>query len=262
MRLFLAALQRKGRDIDLTRSEGMSPIAVSRADLEHDLDICLADMTPDEISNLRPLAYRHRAALAQQPLFVKVHDQYGQTASGEPLFPPEITLGCLHIVRDPRDVCLSLAAHNRRSIDHAIKVLGRPSRSALGDTKSQVEEERGTWSTHTLSWQSAPLRRLTLRYEDLLADPTSCFTDVARFCGLDALPEDIATAVELTDFARLAAKEAESGFAERPDGMERFFRAGTTGQWRTVLTPEQIRQIETDHALVMGRLGYEFVSNA
>ncbi len=259
MRLFLATLQGEGADVDLDRMDGTASIAVSRAELQRDLDICLADMSREEISDLRPLAYRGRAKAATRPIFLKVHDHYALTASGDAMFPPDVTAGCLHIVRDPRDVCISLAAHNGVSIDRAIKQMGRPS-YITGKKRNQTPENRGTWSVHAESWLAAPIRRLTLRYEDLLADPIARFTDVARFCGLSDALLDIAKAVELTDFQRLAAKEAEQGFSERPEHMERFFRSGAAGQWRETLSSEQIARIESDHKHAMLKLGYALVS--
>ncbi len=119
-----------------------------------------------------------------------------------------------------------------------------------------MTEQRGSWSEHATSWLQSPLRRLTLRYEDLVANPVAAFTALTDFCGLGQSTQDIARAIAATDFARLAAQEAERGFRERPAGMERFFRAGRAGQWRDALSPLQLARIEQDHGVVMRRLGY------
>jgi len=261
VRLVLASLQRGGQDVDLNKMDGAAGIASSRADLERDLDICLADMTPEEISDLRPLAYRGRAKAMNSLIFVKVHDRYGATASGEVLFPPEITSGCLHIVRDPRDVCTSYAAHIGVSVDRAIEIMGKASLAGQRGVRKQTLEDRGSWSSHAASWLSAPVRRLTIRYEDLLADPLRRFIEAAAFCGLEATPAVIASAVEANEFSRLAARENQAGFRERPVGMERFFRSGLAGQWREALSEAQIRRIEGDHGEMMLRLGYELASS-
>jgi hypothetical protein len=98
--------------------------------------------------------------------------------------------------------------------------------------------------------------RLVVRYEDLLADPSTTLAGVAKFCGFEATPAAIAAAVENSDFSRLSDREAESGFLERPAGMARFFRTGRAGNWRTELSPDQIRTIEDDHGAIMRRFGY------
>jgi aryl sulfotransferase len=257
MRLVLATLTNGGREVELDRMQGASSSANDRWSLERDLHICLADMTPAEISALRPLAYRSRVGLAPRRIFLKVHDHFGPAASGEPLFPPEVTLGCLHIVRDPRDVCVSLAAHSTISIDEAIERMGKSWRTSLSGAKTQTSEDWGSWSTHAVSWLEAPVWRKTLRYEDMIADPLGSFAAVADFCMLDVAPSAIAEAVALNDFSRLAVKEAKTGFRERPANMERFFRAGSAGQWREQLSLDQIRRIESTHGAVMRQMGYE-----
>ncbi len=91
------------------------------------LGIRMADLSPDEVMNLRPLAYRRLAEVSGgPPLLLKIHDRWCTTPSGVPLFPPEVTSGCVHVVRDPRDVCLSLAAHNGTDIDRAIAQMADP----------------------------------------------------------------------------------------------------------------------------------------
>jgi hypothetical protein len=225
--------------------------------IERHLDLNIADLSWEEAAELRPLAYRAMAKSPGGPLVMKVHDSYGVTPSGVPLFPVEATFACVHLVRDPRDVCLSLAAHNGASIDKTIASFGNPKTVTSTDNVHQIHERRGSWSSHTESWLAAPFFRLTVRYEDMVADPVRHLGAIARHCGFDATPDAIKRAAVASDFSKLAAQEASSGFRERPDHMERFFRAGTKGQWRHALTREQIARIEQDHGAMMQRFGYE-----
>ena len=262
VRLFLEAL-RNDKDVDLVEMDGASAIASSRTLLGRFLDIDLADLSPDEVTDLRPLAYRAMArTIAVAPFIVKVHDQFGATPSGDVLFPPEAAGGCIHLVRDPRDVCLSLAAHDGISLDLAIRRMGDRDLATSRDSRrgrQQVREYRGAWSDHCASWLAAPMPRLTVRYEDMVAEPRTAMGAIARFCGLDLGEAAVAMAVERTEFNRLAAREAETGFRERLDHMPRFFRSGRTQQWREALTAEQIEQVERDHGGMMRRLGYDLV---
>ena len=52
------------------------------------------------------------------------------------------------------------------------------------------------------------------------------------------------------------AQEEQDGFRERPEQSERFFRDGRSGQWRDVLSAQQVARIVRDHAEQMGRFGY------
>jgi hypothetical protein len=255
VRLFLAAL-RRGAEVDLASMEGTFLMASGRFMIERHLDIGLADLSWQEAAELRPLAYRAMARAAAGPLIMKTHDLRGATPSGAALFPPDATWGCVHLVRDPRDVCLSLAAHMDATVDAAIAEMG-DARSASGPaSKAQVREFRGSWTTHGESWLTAPFRRLTLRYEDMVADPLANLAAIARFCCFETAPEAVAAAAAATEFSRLAAREGESGFGERLSETSRFFRSGTAGQWRDALSPAQIARIEQDHCGLMRRFGY------
>jgi hypothetical protein len=259
VRLFLSAL-RTGNEVDLERIEGTAGIANGRALLERHLDLNLADLSWEETAELRPVAYRAIAKMPSGPVIMKVHDSHGTTPAGVPLFPAEATSGCVHLVRDPRDVCLSLAAHNGVSIDKAIASLGNPKAATEATNMTQVMEHRGSWSSHGESWLAAPFRRMTVRYEDMVAEPVVHLDAIARFCGIEAAPEAMARAVAAAEFSKLAAQEAAAGFRERPKNMARFFRAGKAEQWRDVLAPEQIERIEQDHGALMRRLGYALVA--
>lgn len=62
--------------------------------------------------------------------------------------------------------------------------------------------------------------------------------------------------MEVTRFDRLQAQETETGFREKSQHSERFFRKGRAGGWKTDVPPELVAQIERDHGAVMRRLGY------
>lgn len=257
VRLFLAAM---GRVPDLKTMVGTARGASARSTLQQALDLSFEGLSPSEVDCLRPLAYRHLAARNDgRPLLFKAHDQYRLTPAGEPLFPPDISRGCLHVVRDPRDVCLSLAAHCAVTVDRAIAIMAGlemapTSRSAAA--RGITSEFWGSWSEHAQSWLNAPMSRLILRYEDMLSDPVRSFAAAAQFCGLEGTAQELAGAVERTRFQELATQEAANGFLERPAALPRFFRVGQAGQWRTALSPAQQTRIERDHGVLMARLTY------
>ena len=55
---------------------------------------------------------------------------------------------------------------------------------------------------------------------------------------------------------RLKEQEAKAGFQEKPKTAEKFFREGRAGQWRELLSRNQIRRIMADHGEQMARFGY------
>ena len=54
-------------------------------------------------------------------------------------------------------------------------------------------------------------------------------------------------------------EEQVGGFAEKPEGCERFFRSGRTGEGAEQLSIEQRRRLAKGLAEVMQRFGYEGV---
>jgi hypothetical protein len=120
-----------------------------------------------------------------------------------------------------------------------------------------VYEALSTWSIHVKSWtQRSHGKLLVVRYEDLLADPYGEFGKIARKLGITTEEARIRRAVEHASFKTLQQMERETGFIERSDFSEKFFRSGRSGAWKDALTPEQAKRIERDHCEQMVRFGY------
>ena len=225
-------------------------------------DVCgfdTADLRQDEIENLRPEVYRWTSTETETG-FHKIHDAYRITASGRLLVDDVATRGAICVIRNPLDVAPSYANHRGCSIDEAIGHMADPdhalarSDQALSD---QLLQFMGTWSYHVTSWVDAPdLNLLTLRYEDMHADPVGTFGKVVRFLELEQDEERLERAIAFSRFDVVAAQEARSGFRERPARTERFFRKGHAGDWRTSLNDDQVSRIIRDHGAVMQRFGY------
>lgn len=259
LRLFLESLAVGGKTVDINARSASGRHAALRSEFDRILDIESADLTDDEIARARPLQYEIEAREAKSPLLRKVHDAWGFTPAGEPLFPPTLTLGAVYLVRDPRDVAVSLAHHNSQTVDQAIAYMDNAKtlmESARRRIPQQLPQRLPRWSGHVESWLDAPIRLLTLKYEDMLAEPVAQLGEAARFLGFDAGPDVVKAAVSSVSFERLRAAEEADGFAERPPGMTRFFRQGITGGWRDSLTPDQAARIEDAHGPVMRKLGY------
>lgn len=260
LRSFLAAYGDVDAQVDLNAME--STIAASRIRLDDALGIETADLLPNEIRELLPIGLREWARTPGTPRFVKVHDACGLTRDGACIFPQDATHGVIHLVRDPRDIVVSLRHHRGSTVEAEIKRLNDPQEWVAKGHRgvgAQVPQFLGDWTTHTRSWLEAPLRRLTLRYEDMLADPIGCFRQIVQFCHMPLDEAHLAQAVAATSFASLKAKEAAQGFRERPsDATAPFFREGRAGGWKDVLTPAQADAIVTAHGDMMRQFGYAF----
>lgn len=275
-RLLLANLSAKdGKPVDINALWGRSGIASARAPFDYLLLIDSGLLTHDEADALRPRVYEELASGAQDdeydepqaapPIhFVKVHDAYTLTPKGEPLLAGRRGAeAAIVIVRDPRGVAPSLAAHHGGNIDNAVAFM--KSTKAMycgreGRQDNQLRQRFPGWGGHIASWlDQTDIPVHLVRYEDLTADTAGTLRRALAFVGEPADAQDIARAVEFAAFARLQEQEREKGFREapRPGPHGQFFRRGKAGGWREELTPEQVARIEAEHGPMMLRLGYE-----
>jgi hypothetical protein len=275
-RMLVANLRAKdGKPADINDLPERGGIASGRAPFDYLSLIDSGLLTHDEIDCLRPRIYEELASGADDdeydkpedtpPVrFIKVHDAYTLTPSGEPLLAGRRgAAGAIVIARDPRDVAPSLANHNRTSIDEAIGFMGDAKATFCGKSgrlHSQLRQQLPDWSGWLESWlgqDDIPVH--LIRYEDMKADTLGTFRRALDFAGRAASDDDIRRAVSYADFAELRRQEEEKGFSElpRPGAGGKFFRRGDAGAWREELSAEQVARIEAAHAAMMQRLGYE-----
>lgn len=234
-------------------------IASSRALFDDLVGAPSSLMRPDEITASRPGAFRALAAISPLPLFIKVHDAFATDWAGQE--PAAYCQGALYILRDPRDVAASMAAHFDMDLDAAIAAMAEPSMeiSVAGFRGArQFPQRLGTWSEHVVSWVDQDrVPSLMIRYEDLSTRPVETLACVADRLGLPTETEALEEAVAAMQFDRLARAEAEAGFHGRRGSAAPFFRQGRAGSWREALSPTQAARIEAAHSEVMRRFDYE-----
>jgi aryl sulfotransferase len=217
-------------------------------------------LTPDEVAILRPRVAERLVAEGERPLVRKVHDGLYPGPGGEPVVPAAATRAAIYMLRDPRDVAVSLAHHSARPVEWAVERLADPGYT-LGSGRTpapQLDQRLGTWTQHVTSWiEGAQFPVHVVRYEDCIEDPVRAFGAALRFSGLgDVSDEDVSRAVESAAFERLRGAENEHGFSERVAPGRRFFRSGRAGGWRDEMSPEAAARIEAAHGNAMARFGY------
>ena len=125
----------------------------------------------------------------------------------------------------------------------------------------------GCWGDHVTSWLSTRQGRegfLLLRYEDMLADPGKEMGKVARLLEIDATPERLVRAAELSSADRMRRLEKDQGDkwvqtrGTRQD--KQFVRKAASGDWRKILPAESVQRIEAAWGSIMKEMGYELSS--
>lgn len=166
---------------------------------------------------------------------------------------PSDTRPAIHLVRDGRDALVSYSQYicsfenpylSMGKVRHAL-------RSMFGWSESHAILRRlieskggdfGCWSESVVAWGSRKSRTVSIRYEDLVADPIGV---VAR-----ALEELCITGNRIDQCSRVTS------FAELNERWPQFFRQGKAGNWKTLMTPSLEALFWKHHGDGMRMFGY------
>jgi len=237
-----------------------TPIASARQTFDESTGLPSSDMTFEEVDRLRPEVYRFQAKETEEIQFRKVHDAYTYLDDGSPLFPPDVSKAVIYFIRNPLDVLISFAHHSAAKPANMIEVLNDPEKAFGRSPKrlfNQLRQKLSTWSGHVKSWveqEDIPVH--VMHYEDMQRNPFQVFGEALQFLGLTENEEKIREALHNSDLSVLQEQEKQHGFQEKMIKADSFFRRGKPGEWREVLTKEQVNTVVSEHKKVMKRFGY------
>jgi hypothetical protein len=263
-RVFLANLINKSDEpVDLNKLS-LGNIFSSRAIIEEQTGYDISELSADECDELRCFAFEKLSGNTIGDLFVKTHDAYIPTASGENMFPVNVTKVAIYFIRNPFDITLSFANH--LAIDHestAEKICDNNFVIAASKKKfnPQVRQKLLSWSEHVKSWTTQtdfPL--LVVKYEDMLANPEKEFKKILHFLEIEYSEEKFNKALLLSSFENLKKMEMESGFKEKPSNCKSFFHVGKAGYYRNALSEKSINIIVKANSDTLIKYNYISVS--
>jgi len=236
------------------------PIASNRVMMDRYLGINSSELHWEEVTELRPEVYRKISIESGKLKVLKVHDAYQPTPSGAPMFPEEISLRVIYLVRNPLDVAVSYAFHTGNRLDLMIQQLNDPSFRIAGSTggvHAQVAQRIGSWTQHVAGWTSQKQIPVTLiRYEDLIDQPELYFREILEDLNIPYDQNLISRVVQLCNFSRLKNLEENDGFMEKPVQSKAFFREGKKDIYLTRMDTGQIQKILSSHGDMMKKMGY------
>ena len=173
-----------------------------------------------------------------QPRIIKSHDRYGRFTKGR-------RGRFIFVVRDGRDVCLSLF-HHRRNFKRYDGSFDQHFDDFLKGTDYN-------WFDHIRPWLENPSRLpiTYVRFEDLKSNFTATVRRVAEACGIDVPEAAMARVLERCSFEYM--KQNEARFAPRNDHFagktdapylvrdsSQFIRHGKVGEGVAALTEQQL----------------------
>ena len=192
-------------------------------------------------------------------VFYKTHSVRGIVNNN--FFTDEsVCLAFIYVIRDPRDVIVSLSKHMGENISDSIqKVLYEKNRMT---SFQKVNELISTWKNNIDSWMNfKTVPRLIIKYEDMVNDIDSCILSIINFLnfiGNSNLKIDnnlLKSVKESTSFNKLQSLEKQFQFSEATINTK-FFRKGVVGEWRQILSQKQAKQIEEELRIPMKELNY------
>ena len=184
-----------------------------------------------------------------RPRLIKTHEYF------EPRYRRVI-----YLVRDPRDVALSLYNFRRkyRSLDDSCPIEQYVAeRFVPGDLDV-------SWGEHVGSWLGTRMNRpgfLLVRYEDLLQDAPRELGRVGDFLGVAAGTEALSQAIERSSANRLRELEKVEHEAWVTTKGKRadvpFIAEAVAGAWKQKLPEPSVALIESAWGHLMNSIGYE-----
>ena len=171
-----------------------------------------------------------------------------------------VNAGFIYIVRDPRDVVISFKYFSGKSLDKVINELLFEKKNIINT--NGVHELFSTWELNVLSWLNyKTVPRLIIRYEDLKVNIKEVVIKVIEFLNkthrikLNLSDADIDQIIESTNFNNLKKIENKYGFDESSE-QSRFFRSGTSNQWKDILSKTKLGLIENNLETLMKHFNY------
>ena len=185
----------------------------------------------------------------------------------------EVSLGTVHIVRDPRNVISSILYHfskknywdAKKFLFDENKALGKKFDIKDPNVNKNIFTVISSWKNHYNSWKQFKRNYLLIKYEDLIQDPHEEFNKLAEYLSkllnLKFDATNINLSVRSNSFENLKKFEKENGFVEAINDKEtgeikRFFNLGPENDWKKLLDIKLKEDIEKEFKTEMRELGY------
>ena len=184
------------------------------------------------------------------------------------------TKAVIYIVRDPRNLILSLSHHYEMNHIDALDFITNDKKIIFhkninkrkNDLKNLDFNYLGKWSNHYSSWINnnfCPIK--IIKYEDLLKDTEKAFISIldfiSNFIYLKIDKDKIQNSIDTTNFDSLSKMEKKENFEESVISSKsrkkiNFFNLGKKNDWRKTLDKSIVKKIEKEFNKEMIELEY------
>jgi len=205
--------------------------------------------------------------------FFKTHNIFGKLNNYD-FTDRQNSIGCIYVVRDPRNVFTSLKNHYQLNDEQAIKWMTNDKNFIY---YVQKFEENGfsdfqfisSWNVHYKSWKlqkKIPIK--FIKYEDLQNQTYYVFKEVIDFINEITNNKEkvnvnkIKTVLKTTSFEKLKKDEIDNGFSEAVTSKEDknkkipFFNLGPKNDWRKIISDDLKFKLESIFEKDLKELSY------
>ena len=225
---------------------------------------------PNILSNYwEKIQSKQNLNLKEDFIFIKTHHALVKILKND-FTNKENTRGIIYVVRDPRDVVLSMSNHYKITVDESIDKLFDENFCLVWQDTDNLYENRkkplsviSSWEKHFLSWNKYVFDcpKLLIKFEDLVYDKRNTIKKIIDFFiknynfNFSNLDKKIENMISFSDFNHLKKTEQKVGFDEAVN--DNFFNKGTKDQWLDKLSDEQIFRIEKAYYNLLKQLNYK-----
>ena len=186
--------------------------------------------------------------------FFKTHNAFGALNNFH-FTNKNNSIGCVYVVRDPRNVITSLKNFYEMNDDQAFKWITNKNQYIYDVNKFEKDgysdfQFISSWDTNFESWKvqkKIPIK--IIRYEDLLNQTFKIVSEVITFINQTTDNNEkinknkIKNVINSSSFSKLQDKEKNEGFSEAPkskggDKKIPFFNLGPKNNWKIILNDD------------------------
>ena len=202
--------------------------------------------------------------------FFKTHNVFGKI-NDAPFTDKNNSLGCVYIVRDPRNVITSLSNHYELNYQDSLEWMMNH-KKYIYDNRGELDfgnfQFISSWSKNYQSWKiQKDLPVKIVRYEDLLEKTFSVTKEIIDFINKTTKIESkininkLKNSVNSTLFDKLKNDEKKKGFTEaiystKKNKMIPFFNLGPKNNWKNILDKEFANKLNDIFRENLKEIGY------
>ena len=202
--------------------------------------------------------------------FFKTHNAFG-ALNNNSFTNKNNSIGCLYIIRDPRNIFTSLKNHYELNDDQAINWMMNEKQYIFDNFDEDFYSNFqfiSSWQTNYKSWwvqKQIPIK--IIKYEDLLTKTYIVFKDVIEFINKTIKSSDkvnikkLKNSVQSTTFDKLKNIEKEKGFSEAVTSKNSkdkipFFFLGPKNNWNKILSEDLKIKLHSNFEKNLKELSY------